>query len=54
MSTDAIVLLKEDHKEIRKVFKDFQKAGENAHVTKGKLVDKIIELLRCTPTSRTR
>ena len=45
MSTDAIVLLKNDHKEIRKLFNDFEKAGENAHVTKGKLVDKIIELL---------
>ena len=45
MSTDAIVLLKNDHKEIRKVFRDFQKAGENARATKGKLVDKMIELL---------
>ena len=45
MSTDAIVLLKNDHKEIRKVFRDFQKAGEDAHVTKGKLVKKMIELL---------
>lgn len=45
MSTDAIVLLKNDHKELRKVFRDFEKAGENAHVTKGKLVDKMIELL---------
>jgi hemerythrin superfamily protein len=45
MSTDAIVLLKEDHKEIRKAFKDFQKAGPNAHATKRKLVDKILELL---------
>ncbi|MCW2847124.1 MAG: hemerythrin, partial [Marmoricola sp.] len=45
MSTDAIVLLKNDHKEIRKVFRDFQKAGDDAHVTKGKLVKKMIELL---------
>ena len=45
MSTDAIVLLKDDHKEILKTFKDFENAGENATVTKGKLVDKIIELL---------
>jgi hemerythrin superfamily protein len=45
MSTDAIVLLKNDHKEIRKVFAQFEKAGENAHSTKGKLVDKMIELL---------
>ena len=45
MSTDAIVLLKNDHKEIRKLFTQFEKAGENAHATKGKLVDRIIELL---------
>src|SRR5215212_10644920 len=45
MSTDAIVLLKNDHKEILRTFKDFEKAGENAHATKGKLVDKMIELL---------
>jgi len=45
MSTDAIVLLKNDHKEILKTFKDFEKAGENAHAAKGKLVDRMIELL---------
>jgi hemerythrin-like domain-containing protein len=45
MSTDAIVLLKQDHKEIRKVFRDFQKAGPNAKATKGKLVSKMLELL---------
>ncbi|MGZ4444039.1 MAG: hemerythrin domain-containing protein [Nocardioidaceae bacterium] len=45
MTTDAIVLLKNDHKEIRKVFSDFEKAGEQALVTKGKLVDRMIELL---------
>ena len=45
MSTDAIVLLKADHKELRRIFRDFEKAGENANATKGKLVDKMIELL---------
>ena len=44
-STDAIVLLKQDHKEIEKAFKAFEKAGKNAHKEKGRLVDKIIELL---------
>ena len=42
MSTDAIVLLKADHKEIRKVFADFEKAGENAQVAKGRLVDEVM------------
>ena len=45
MSTDAIVLLKNDHKEIRKLFRDFESAGEGATKRKGQLVDKIIELL---------
>ena len=29
MSTDAIVLLKNDHKEMRAVFTAFEKAGDN-------------------------
>jgi hemerythrin superfamily protein len=45
MSTDAIVLLKNDHKEIRRLFTQFEKAGDNAEATKGALVKKIIELL---------
>jgi hemerythrin-like domain-containing protein len=45
VSTDAIVLLKNDHKDIRKAFNDFEKAGENAHAAKGRIVDRIIELL---------
>jgi hemerythrin-like domain-containing protein len=45
MSTDAIVLLKKDHQEIKRAFDAFEKAGENAHARKGQLVDRIIELL---------
>ena len=45
MSTDAIVLLKEDHKEIRRLFREFQQAGEEATARKGHLVDQIIEAL---------
>lgn len=45
MSTDAIVLLKNDHKDILKTFRDFEKAGPNAHQRKGELVDRMIELL---------
>ena len=43
MSTDAIVLLKADHKEVKKVFRDFEKASDEK--TKGKLVNQMIELL---------
>ena len=45
MSTDAIVLLKDDHRQIRKLFRDFQAAGENATATKGRLANRIIEEL---------
>ncbi|TQM26535.1 hemerythrin domain-containing protein [Nocardia bhagyanarayanae] len=45
MSTDAIVLLREDHKAIRKLFREFEKAGSDAHTTKARVVDKIIEAL---------
>jgi len=45
MSTDAIVMLKKDHQEVRRVFSDFEKAGKNATATKQRLVDKMIELL---------
>ncbi|MEK6439370.1 hemerythrin domain-containing protein [Pseudonocardia sp. T1-2H] len=45
MSTDAIVLLKDDHKQIRKLFRDFENAGENALKTKGRIVEAIIETL---------
>jgi hemerythrin superfamily protein len=45
MSNDAIVLLKEDHKKIRRLFKEFQQAGEGAKARKGKLVEQILEEL---------
>ena len=45
MSTDAIVMLKNDHQQILRCFKDFERAGDGAVKTKGKLVDRIIELL---------
>lgn len=45
MSTDAIVILKDDHQQVRKLFRDFQAAGENATATKGKIAGRIIEEL---------
>ena len=45
MSTDAIVMLKDDHKKILRTFRDFEQAGDDAHKTKGDLVNRIIELL---------
>lgn len=45
MSSDAIVLLKADHKEIRRLFREFEAAGDKAVKKKAKLVKQIIELL---------
>ena len=45
MSNDAIVLLKDEHKQIRRAFRAFEKAGDDAHVAKGRAVDEMIELL---------
>jgi hemerythrin superfamily protein len=42
---DAITLLREDHRRVEKLFKEFEKAGPRAGKTKAKLVDKIIEEL---------
>ncbi|MFG3707207.1 hemerythrin domain-containing protein [Micromonospora sp. NPDC047670] len=45
MSTDAIVLLKEDHKEMRRLFKAFQDAEEGPAAQRQKLVSEILEAL---------
>jgi hemerythrin superfamily protein len=45
MSTDAIVLLKNDHKEMRKLFKAFRAAGDDDTDRKGAIVKDIIEAL---------
>src|SRR5438309_2083763 len=45
MSTDAIVALKADHKEIRRLFREFQAAGERAVKKKGKIVNDILRML---------
>lgn len=40
---DAITLLKDDHRDLEKLFKRFERAGDRAFVTKRQIVDKIIE-----------
>lgn len=45
VSTDAIVILKNDHKTIKKLFKQFQDAGDDATQAKGRIVARIIEEL---------
>jgi hemerythrin-like domain-containing protein len=46
MSTDAIVMLREDHKEIRRVFRDFERSKDSTANTQKRLVDKMMKLLR--------
>ena len=45
MSNDAIVILKDDHKQVRSLFRKFEQAGDDADATKAKLVDQILEAL---------
>lgn len=42
---DAITMLKDDHHEVEKLFKRFEKAGDRAHKEKRDIVDRIIEAL---------
>ena len=44
MSTDAIVLLRNDHTEVRKLFREFQKPS-TTDARKGTIVKRVIELL---------
>ncbi|NYG05805.1 hemerythrin superfamily protein [Phycicoccus badiiscoriae] len=44
MSTDAIVILKDDHKEVRALFREFEKST-TTKARKGAIVSKVIELL---------
>ena len=45
MSSDAIVMLKDDHTRVRKPFRDFQAAGDGAKQAKNQLVTRILEEL---------
>ncbi|MEW1912149.1 hypothetical protein AB0442_27540 [Kitasatospora sp. NPDC085895] len=42
---DAIVLLRDDHKTVEKLFKAFEKAGEDEHAEKRRIADEVIEEL---------
>jgi hypothetical protein len=39
---DGVTLLRTDHKTVEKLFKEFEKAGPGAHVTRRRIVDQII------------
>jgi hemerythrin superfamily protein len=45
VSSDAITLLKADHREMRRLFREYRRTRPRAVKTKAKLVNQIIELL---------
>jgi hemerythrin superfamily protein len=45
MSTDAIVLLKQDHQEMKKLFRKFGSLGDDAKTEKGRVAEQILEAL---------
>ncbi|MER7006549.1 hemerythrin domain-containing protein [Dactylosporangium sp. NPDC000555] len=45
MSTDAIVLLKDDHKTIKRLFKEFQAAQDGPPARKAQCVEQILQAL---------
>jgi hemerythrin superfamily protein len=45
VSSDAITMLKADHREVRRLFREYRRASSRAVKTRAKLVNQIIELL---------
>lgn len=45
MPTDAIAVLKDDHRSVEGLFKKFEAAGDRAYATKRRLVDRIVREL---------
>lgn len=45
MASDAITMLKADHREIRRLFREYRRTSDSSVKTKAKLVKQIIELL---------
>ena len=46
MSTDAIVMLREDHKEIRRLFREFERSKDATAGKRRRLADKMVKLLK--------
>jgi hemerythrin superfamily protein len=45
VSTDAIVMLKDDHSRLKKLFREFEQTGQNAKQTRNRIVTRILEEL---------
>jgi hemerythrin superfamily protein len=45
MATDAVALIKSDHRKVEQLFREFEEAGDRAYKTKQQLVEQIIREL---------
>jgi hemerythrin superfamily protein len=45
MATDAVALIKSDHRKVEQLFREFEEAGDRAYKTKQQLVEQIINEL---------
>jgi hemerythrin superfamily protein len=50
VAQDAVGLIKADHREVEKLFREFEKAGDRAYKTKQQLVEQIIKELEVHAT----
>jgi hemerythrin superfamily protein len=50
MATDAVALIKSDHRKVEQLFREFEKAGDRAYKTKQQLVEQIINELEVHAT----
>jgi hemerythrin superfamily protein len=50
MASDAVALIKEDHRKVEQLFREFEEAGDRAYKTKQRLVEQIIRELEVHAT----
>jgi hemerythrin superfamily protein len=50
MATDAVALIKSDHRKVEQLFREFEDAGDRAYKTKQQLVEQIINELEVHAT----
>jgi hemerythrin-like domain-containing protein len=53
MSDDVIVMLREDHREIRRAFRAFDRTGDTETAQRGEIVDHIIDLVSAHGSAET-
>ena len=50
MASDAVALIKQDHRKVEQLFREFEEAGDRAYKTKQRLVEQIIRELEVHAT----